>query len=172
MRICILHYLCCYLGRPTCPGPLCNSSNVYFFYKWRVKVQEVGIICDCTRSNWELGAIDLLNSSNEYSLGRARGGGSAEMAIERVYCPIAWHQGKSGKILAPVTTWHNCPAAGLCGLGTFWFDDATSWSRRSYVGSDATQQRATLADEATRAAQSKRNLGRAKQTYRERVTLA
>jgi hypothetical protein len=37
---------------------------------------------------------------------------------------------RQGTILAPVSAWHYCLAAGLFGLGTFWIDDATSGSRR------------------------------------------
>ena len=81
---------------------------------------------------------------------------------------------RQGTILAQVMA---CPAAGLCGLGTFWFDDATSGSRRSHVGSNAAEpgpRRAILADVATRAAQSEHilNFGREKQAYRERATQA
>ena len=37
---------------------------------------------------------------------------------------------RQGTILVPIAAWHYCPAAGRCGLGTFWIDDATSGSRR------------------------------------------
>ena len=77
---------------------------------------------------------------------------------------------RQGTILAQVT-----PASGLCGRGTFWFDDATSVSRQNHVGSDAAElgpRRATLADVTTRDAQSEHNFGRTKRAYRELATPA
>ena len=97
------------------------------------------------------GATALANKSGSERM--MRGGGDRKASLPVCLAAArarSWHRMRRGNY---------CPAAkkgGPSGLGTFWIDDATPWSRRGLVRSEAKQWRGARADQASSAPQSDR----------------